>query len=338
VHLKVLTSALADYSGRDTQSELMPVMTSWGSKALQPLLSQIGHFQPDIIHIQFPTQGYDSVKGLAVLAYMARWRLGIPVVATMHEYLPTTFHQSDLYIHAIACFANRIIAVRPDFHARLHWLLKPLLRESKIKFIASASSVPRVILSSSERKAIKQELGCASANLVAFFGFSFPHKGVDLLFQIADPRRHHLLLIGELSSADAYHKRILELAQSGQWAGRTTITGFVDADKAARLLAAADAVVFPYRLGGGVWNSSLHAALSQDTFVLTTSNQRRGYDRVDNVYYASPDAVDEMRQALLSYENVRISRKSEGKDPWRAVALAHYQVYASLLDHQRGRA
>jgi glycosyltransferase involved in cell wall biosynthesis len=285
---------------------------------------------PDIVHIQFPTQGYDTSSGLAVIAFFSRFRHRVPVVVTLHEFLPSTMTRANLYIHALALIANRIVVVRPEYYAAIPWPLRLFIPETKIRFITNAAAVPRVELSETERQAVKQDLGCGAGELVAFFGFSYPHKGVDLLFRIADPSRHHLLLIGELSPDDAYHAQLLKAADSDAWRGRVTITGFVEPAQAGRLLAAADAVVFPYRVGGGTWNSSLHAATGQGTFALTTSRERNGYDAEANIYYALPEAVDEMRQALVDHGGAR-RRHGPAADPWIEIAKAHKELYASLV-------
>lgn len=325
VETRVLTSEAAQHAANGAEVPGVRGMRSWHRRALAPFFDQLSGFQPDAVHIQFPTQGYDALSGLVAMAAHARFRARVPVVVTMHEYIPDGLHAG---IYALAALASRIVVVRPQYHERTPALAKALVRRAKIRFIPNASAVPAISLTAAERASTRQELA-RDAAIVAFFGFSYPHKGVDLLFQIADPARHHLLLIGELSSGDAYHQRLRQLAASPQWKDRVTITGFVEADRAARLLAAADAVVFPYREGGGGWNSSLHAAMSQETFVLITSQEQRGYDVAANVYYARPGDVPEMRDALAAHGGTRLDRKAP--DSWKDIARAHRELYAGLV-------
>lgn len=331
IEVTVLTSALDMRPAETPGIEVMRVMPTWHRSARERFETAMRRLSPDVVHIQFPTQGYDFVNGLALIALSSRLRWRVPVVVTLHEFLPRIRNRSDRWTHTLALVANRLVVVRPNYHATLPWPTKLLVPERKVQFVANASVVPRVSLSEPERDAVKRGLGCDSTKLVAFFGFSYPHKGVDLLFEIADPAKHHLLLIGELSPTDPYHARLRALAESGQWKGRVTITGFVEASEAGRLLAAADAAVFPHRGGGGSWNSSLHAASSQGTFVLTTSAERNGYDADANIYYAQPDAVDEMRRALLTHQGVRRAHATADQDPWREIARVHAEIYRSLL-------
>jgi glycosyltransferase involved in cell wall biosynthesis len=326
--VSVLTGASI---GTSTADQVHKFVRTWRRGAVADLKVALERTRPDIVHIQFPTQGYDSVTGLVAIAAHCRLRAKLPVVATMHEYLPDTFGQVDRHIYALAILAIRILVVRPQYHERIPRRVRLLMPSKKIRFIGNASSVPAVTMTPGEREAAKRALGAGSARIVAFFGFSYPHKGVDQLFSFASPALHHLLLIGEITPHDPYHARLLELAASPEWKGKVTITGFVDPQEAGRLLACADAVAFPYRGGGGVWNSSLHAALSQETFILATSADRRGYDQEMNIYYAEPDNLNEMRSALLAYQGMRGRKRQPVTDAWSAIAIAHEEVYASLL-------
>lgn len=329
IGVSVLTTEFEAGARPRARVNVLRVMSTWHARGRHLFVAAMRRVEPDIVHIQFPTQGYDRWSGLAAIALIARFRWRVPVVATLHEFLPRTTYRADRWIHALALLANRIVVVRPEYYATIPRLLRVFVPERRIRFISNASAIPVATLGEAERTAIKDSIGCGTAKLVAFFGFSFPHKGVDLLFRIADPARHHLLLIGELKPNDTYHAKLRALAESSEWKGRVTITGFVDSGQAARLLAAADAAVFPYRVGGGIWNSSLHAATSQGTFTLTTSMERNGYDSEANAYYARAEDVDEMRQALLKYQGTR--KEPGSHDAWLQIARAHKELYLSLI-------
>ena len=333
--VSVFTTALDAHAEPAAGMEVLRVARSWHARRLAGFGATLRARKPDIVHIQFPTQGYDHWSGLAAIAALCRFRWRTPVVLTLHEPLPRTTYRSDRWVQALALIANRIVVVRPEYHASMPWVLRLFIPARKIRFISNASALPVVELGESERQAMRRGVGCDGEALIAFFGFSYEHKGVDLLFRIADPARHRLLLIGHLAADDPYHARLRALADSSEWKGRVTITGFVEPLVAARMLSAADAAVFPYRVGGGVWNSSLHAATSQGTFVLTTSLERSGYDSAANVYYARPDDVVEMTRALLAHQGIRKPRPS--RDPWLDIAAAHKELYLSLVMQRASR-
>jgi glycosyltransferase involved in cell wall biosynthesis len=207
-----------------------------------------------------------------------------------------------------------------------------LIRHKEFRFIPNASSIPPVRLSGEERAAVRSEAGAHVGEMIVYFGFASPGKGIELLFRVADPERHRLVLICDLSAEDGYHASIIDLASRGDWAGKVTVTGFLPPEDAGRLLAAADAAVFPLLNGGGEWNSSIHGAAAQGTFVLATSLDRRGYDAVKNIYYAVPGDVEEMRQALREHLGRRRPPPADSLEAqWDSIAEAHLELYRKLL-------
>jgi glycosyltransferase involved in cell wall biosynthesis len=329
--VSVLTSVLPAVEQSSSSPIVFRTMHTWRAQAVAEVEALIRRLKPDIVHMQVPTQGYDDWKGLALMALAVRVKLRIPFVVTAHEYLPDSSVRKALWLYLLAAVANRIVVVRPGFRERVPKLLKLILPKRKFEFISNGSVLPKVTLSVAEREAVKRDAHCSERRLIVYFGFSFPHKGVDLLFRIADPEEHCLMFIGPLSADDPYHEELRRLAATGAWQGRATFTGFIGAEEAARLLAAADAAVFPYRTGGGVWNSSLHAAMVQDTFVLTTSLEQNGYDAPTNVYYARPGDLEEMRRALRQYQGTRRARPFTAEDEWLAIAQRHRQIFGALL-------
>jgi glycosyltransferase involved in cell wall biosynthesis len=306
-------------------------MAGWRLGDLRTLWEAARAFGPDVVHVQYPTQGYGAVTGLSALPCAVRTLLRLPVVETFHEYVPRGFSRIVGCMYAMALFASALVVVRPQYRKRMPKPMDWLLGARPFRFIPNASAIPAISLSPGERDAIRQSIVGADLPIVAHFGFVFPHKGVERLFEIADPQQHHLLLIGPLSRTDPYHARVLELAEGAKWKGRVTITGYVDAGRAARLLAASDAAVFPFVEGGGIWNSSLHAATDQGTFVLTTSSERRGYDAKANVYHAAPDDIDDMRTGLLAHLGSRRPPAiAAAEAEWTRIAQAHVALYRTV--------
>lgn len=331
IELQVLTSQLGD-APRNDPPWLRRVLPSWRISALPRFLAVARAFAPDIVHLQYPTQGYRNKSGLALIPVLARSLLGSSVVETWHEYPPSFFTKGMLCMCALAFAAETVTVVRPEYLKHIRGLLAAVLGKTPIRFVPNASVIPAVELTPVERAELRSQLGCGERRLVSFFGFAYPHKGVDQLFEIADPQRHHLLVIGELSQSDAYHERLRALADSDRWRGKVTVAGFVNPERAARLLAASDAAVFPFSGGGGTWNSSVHAATSQGTFTIITSRAQQGYAADQNMYYAPPGAIDEMRAALDRHAGSRTPHGVSGAaDPWPGIAQAHAELYRSLM-------
>lgn len=334
VELEVL-STLLPVPIRDDPPWVRRIMPNWRVYALPRLIAAAREFRPDLVHVQYPAQGYRSVSGPVLIPLLARWRLSAPVVVTLHEYLPPAWTVHAVPFWGAALAASAIVVVRPDYREHLAGPIAWLMRDTPLRLIPNASVIPAVELSATERTALRERLGCGGRRLICFFGFAYPPKGVDQLFRIADPERDHLLLIGELSPSDAYHRQLRALADSDRWRGKSTVTGFVEPGEAARWLAASDAAIFPFSGGGGTWNSSLHAATSQGTFAIVTSNDRNGYAPEQNIYYAAPGAIEEMRAALADYAGRRSPSGSTRLDQaWAEIAGAHSELYRAALSRR----
>lgn len=320
----VLTDVSATPSPSDFQFEVLPICCGWRMTDVLRIGLAARRWKPDIMHIQYPTQGY----GQRYLPWFlpALFRLaGVPVVQTWHGY-----DSRRMSVHWIlnAAVSGSLICVSQEYIDKMAPFYRWLNRRKHIQFIPNAATIPPIRLSDKEKSDLQLRFAASRAKLVVFFGFAYPDRGVELLFQVADPAHHHIVLISDLNSSDTYHQLVLDCANRKPWAGKVTVTGYLPASDAGRLLAAADAIVLPFRDGGGMWNTSIRAGMAQGTFVLTTARERHGYDSTDNVYYARPDDVDDMRHALQTYVSRRHNVVGQGlQSDWDSIARAHISVY-----------
>lgn len=321
VLIGVLTSREAQV---DPPSVELLSVESWDLSRARSVVRQIQGWKPDLVHVQYPTQGYRGVFPW-ILPSVLRL-VTIPTVLTWHEIYryPHPAHLPNLLAPA------GIVVVRPNYVESMFTPYKWILGSIPIRFIPNASSLPVVILDDLERNSVRAGLNVQGRRVITFFGFFYPSKGVDRLFEIADPQTDHLVLMGPLDSKDSFQSAIRTRAESEPWRGRVTVTGFEKPDRAARILAASDAVVLPFRDGGGIWNTSLHAASQQGTLVVTTSRDRTGYDAERHVYWAEPLDMEAMRRALDIYSGVR--RQIQEVDPWKPIAEEHIRFYREILD------
>lgn len=305
--------------------ELFPVVRTWGIAEASSIVGRIRRWRPDVVHIQYPTHYYREIQW--VLPMLARIANG-PVVQTWHEYYSSRSWPSILN----AALPGGLVVVRPNYREKMPGWYRWLIRRKEFRFIPNASSIPAVRLAEGERAAIRSKVGSHGRELIAYFGFASPAKGIESLFEIADPQCHRLVLICDLSAADAYQASVLALVNRADWAGKVVVTGFLPPVEAGKLLAAADAAVFPFRDGGGEWNSSIHGATAQGTFVLTTSHERRGDDAGKNIHFAIPGDLEGMRQALREHMGKRIPAPAETPTAgWNSIADAHVELYRTLL-------
>lgn len=328
VQIGVLTSASVGEICKLDGIKIFPVIIRWSLKETVKVIEVIRHWSPDIVHIQYPTQGYGNGL-LPSLLPMISFLMGKKVVQTWHE----GFSRRDLVELLLKSIVpTRLVFVRPRYKEYLHFLLHWALWGKKSVFIPNASSIPHVELSALEKIAIKKQYLKNQKRLVVFFGFIYPHKGVDLLFEIADPASDQIVIAGEIQKIGDYPQEIMRRASDEHWIDKVTITGFLPAADVAALLAVADAVILPFRIGGGEWNTSIHGAVLNGAFVITTSQTQSGYDKKHNVYYAKVDDIQEMRSALGTYAGIRREYHADiDRDEWRQIGDKHRSLYESFL-------
>jgi len=85
------------------------------------------------------------------------------------------------------------------------WKKKPV-------FIRSASTIPRIDLSEQEKHVLRMHTYKNKLRLIVFFGFASPEKGVELLFDIADPVSDHIVIAGEIDKGGDYYRDIMRRA------------------------------------------------------------------------------------------------------------------------------
>ena len=234
----------------------------------------------------------------------------------------------------LAVVPGDVIVVRPEFAARMPRWYGLLRVRDRLRLIPNGPMIPRAEVDDAKRAALRDRYGAPGKALLAFFGFVYEHKGIDDLFAMLDPKRHHLVIVGEVKESDPFQRTVLRRIHEPPLEGHVTLSGFLPAMQAAEVLAAADAVVLPYREGAGTWNTTLKAAALQGTFVLTTSVERHGFDAAQNVYYARPGDSADLRKALDEHSGLRNQAPSmELAGPsWSEIAERHLEVY-----EKRGR-
>jgi len=296
----------------------------WSLRNALGALRAVVKWKPDVVHVQFPTQGYRSDWLPWVLPLLLRL-VSIRVVQTWHEIMPMGLRSLPL------CFSpGPVVVVRPNYFESIASWCRRLLANRRIVFVPSASSIPPARLTERERAELHAKLAAGQDRAVSYFGFAYPHKGMEALFEIADPRRDRLVLICDLQESNPYHRLILDKCRSVPWDGKVSVTGFLPSDEIANALSASDAVVLPFAGGGGDWNTSLQAAAIQGVFLVTTSLTAEGYDAKHNVHNCPPGDIACMRAALDSRIGHRIEPAGEANREWARIAEAHLRVYGDL--------
>jgi glycosyltransferase involved in cell wall biosynthesis len=323
VEVGVVTTGASEEPTLASKVCVFRVVFDWRLRNFPQIKWALSQFCPDVVHIQYPTQGYNGwiPKFLPVLIRL----MGIPVVQTWHE------HFSDCRaiggLNLLGCDA--LIYVRPDLPNNLPAWVSRWLGKTPLVYVPNTSTIPNVSLSSEHAMAIKQELS-GGKPIVCYFGFANPNKGIERVFEIADSKSHHLVLICDLNENHPYQANILKRTSSGPWAGKVTVTGFQPATNVGQFLAVADAVLFPFLDGAGEWNTSLKAAEAAGVFTIATTKDSSvlGYHEKRNIYFASCDDMPGMQVALKRYLGRRV--ESRLGNEWGRIATEHERIYRSL--------
>jgi glycosyltransferase involved in cell wall biosynthesis len=331
----VLTSSQASSVDTTEHLTVYPIIDNWGIASMPRIARFIRQWDPDIVHIQYPSQGYAQGGGrlrslcVALLPLLA-YACGKRVIQTWHEYTADTFGSAlNFLIRALA--PSRLIVVRPDFSTNAGPLVRTLARIKSATFIHNASAIPKHRFTSERLREARSAFLQGQKRLLVFFGFLYPHKGAELLFQIADPATDQLLFVGGYDTDSSYMLEFNKLMSSPAWSGKARLLGYKPIEEVSLILSIADAVILPFRTGGGVWNTSLHAAITHHRFVITTSSTQIGYDEATHVYYCPVDDVALMKQALDSQPSASgATAHDDTPDEWINIARHHITLYHGL--------
>lgn len=278
----------------------------------------------DVVHIQFPTQGYGD--GLLPMALpLLSTLLRTPCVQTLHEPRLGPW-DIMLGLGRAAC-----ITPRPDIRRKMDFVRRQMSRGADIHVIGNASLLPAVQLGVEERKQVRAQHVPEGSLLLLFFGFLSPAKGCEALLGIAAARPDvHVVIAGAIDPDSPYHRGLLERIRADGLQDRIHMPGYLDDATLSRLIAAADAVVLPFTTGSGEWNTSLQAARAQGSFVVTTSRDRSGYIEEENTFFASPGAVQAMLAGIGTHAGTRLPARDINAD-WERIANRHVEIYRSVV-------
>lgn len=290
---------------------------------LSGLFRLLRSHQPDVVHVQFPSQGFYGRYLPAALPVICTL-LGRKVVVTHHEIYRSTGWSRAL-LQSLGSRAS--IFVRPNFIERSPKVVQRVLASKPWAFIRNASPIAPSHLGERARQGLRADLVKGRRRLLVFFGFVYPSKGVPLLFQIGRPGTDRILIAGDCKD-ELYKTQIRTAAAAHGWEPSDyEFLGYLDVKRSADILSAADAVVLPFLEGGGEWNTSIHGAVSQGTLVITTSQSRTGFDPELNIAYCKPGDVEGMKEDLDRW----CGRRNPARDPlteWSEIATQHTEIYA----------
>lgn len=324
LELAILTSTYPTDEYHIESVKILHNKHGWRLRNLFKIKKLISEFNPDVAHIQYPTIGYTGIiaKYLPVLCKM----MGIKVIQTWHEHYAGC--GTIGWPNVISC--DGLIYVRPDLPVLLPTWVKYWLRSIPQMYVPNAATIPIPALNENDILIIKQKIS-KDKKIVCFFGFANQNKGLENLFKIVNPETQHLVLICDLDIRNPYQEEILNIIKQEKWVKHVTVTGFLPSQEVGKILAASDAIIFPFPDGTGVWNTSLKAAENSGVFTIATTKQPEllGYQKDRNIYYLACDDINSMGEVLDHYIGNRIMLNTSYS--WEDVSRSHHQFYQKLL-------
>lgn len=333
----ILTSKQAD---KLNDADVLNVLPNWRLKNFFFAVKEIKKWEPDLIHFQFPSLGYKTGL-LPYFLCMYLVMIKYKVIQTWHEppvKSPFSRNLAEKFKRFIfsfrylpnAIFSGNIIEVEKNALKNLRLIYKPLIKNKKVSHIPVTSNIP--VSSASEAILCEtRRMFSKDKKIITYFGFVFPHKGIDQIFEIADPKRDHVVLICSFKEYDPYHKELKNKINSfEEWKGSFTITGFIESEKVADILMASDIVILPFRTETTLRNGSVFAAMLQGTTIVTTSKNRTGFDKDNNIYFNKPDDIDAMSLDLDDILSKKTIKKKANLLTWRDIAKMHVKLYDNI--------
>ena len=344
IGVTVITSSYRGIAQRCGNPAVRPEIEGWslahGVSALRTILMT----DADVWHFQMGTREHrNRLFPYVLIPIVALLRRQKKVVVTFHE-LPHPEFRRHLVRGLVRVIREWLCVICADGLVSVSVSYKEALTRSyqftrsvPFRVIGIAPTIPRSKLNSEQLRSLRWRIGIEDGTLLlSYFGFVHAAKGFeDTLAVLNNSRKSgvlaRLIVLGELSEKDTFHKRILRKIGQEGLTGFVQVLGYLDADSVADYLAASDACVLPFKEGVQPKNSSFLAAIAQGTLVITTSSERSGLDDGANVYYALPGDVEGMAAAARKYGGRKGSRDAAGIQTWSAIVEKHICLYADLL-------
>jgi glycosyltransferase involved in cell wall biosynthesis len=263
IRVTVLTDVRAIGATEQHGVKILPVIRGWRLIELIRIAKVVKKIAPDLVHIQYPTQGY-SGNMPRLMPFLMR-SLGMPCVQTWHEPI---LGRSGLWL---LIGLDVLITVREELMSSLPKFTQKALSNTKLSWVPAASILPTVSLCDDERSRLRQQYISDDKKLLVYYGFVAPLKGIEVLLETVVKTNTKLMMACDLDPMNDYHRSLLNRISAMGIASRVVILGFLENEELANLLAVADAVVLPFKDGAQDCNTSIDGAAAQGTFVLTTS-------------------------------------------------------------------
>ena len=289
--------------------------TNWSVGNLFSYLNEINSKKADLIHIQYPTEGYGySFLPLLLMAFLPRKK----IIVTIHELSNRTF-KARVFTMLLLFFSNKIIVTNEIEYQHLKNL--PILNRKETFIINIGSNIPKsnnVFRSFSERKID-----------LAYFGHIRPIKGLESFISVANKfcGTKRCAIIGQnLSKYQSYLGDLQAQSDKINYVLNGSVLQTADN------LSECKIVYLPFPDGVSSRRGSLMAAALNGCVIVTTYSD----DKVTNDFFKKYCyLVNNKDEATTIIEQLLIGNDCVDKNvsklmdlfSWEEIAKRHFEVY-----------
>ena len=321
---------------------------------------RVRHSAPDVVHVQFAPSAFRFSARPGLLPDLVR----APVVTTLHEYgwwsaapwVPDrawrALERRGWFDRETGRLAPRSAAAVTTNSGHAHALQDRLRRDAVPVPLAPNVADHGPV----DRDAVRDRLGVPrDAQVVAFFGFVHPVKGVRYLVDAAAALRArgrpvHVLVLGGFTSlalpedeAAAFRAELEGHVRDR--GGHVTITGLLPGEEVSAALHASDVACFPFTAGATTKSGAVLSAFAHGLPTVVTAAGPPDPELVDGrTVVVAPRVRDGAALAdaltrLLDDRDLRARVAAGGaglaeQRTWPRVAAAHRELYRQVLGHQ----
>jgi len=360
------------------QPDVIGAVKDWSLPSLVPLVRSLLSHPTDILHIQHAAGSYGFQRPIFLLPLLLR-SLGYrpPIVTTAHEYGWWEWEPGWIQANWLE-FAKNWGQKRGWWDREDGWLLTgsqailtpneniaaivrdrlPYLRD-RLHIIPIAANVS---VAPSDRPTARHQLRqtCGwpnDAEVIAFFGFLHPVKGIETLLQ-AMQRIHstypkaRLLLVGGVETlslqgedAQRYWQKLQTLINELGLKDIAHCTGYVSDEQASHFLSGADIGVLPFNPGVTLKSGSFLALLAHQLPTIITESDETDpiLKQADWIKRIPPRDTSALTDALIALLGDRPQRQHSTQAghqfvqnrTWEAIASQHRTLYEKLLSKSK---
>lgn len=293
----------------------------WSTKKIFSVIKQIRSFQPDIIHIQYPSVGYGASFVPHIVSMMFK-----RTIVTVHEVSDVKLlRRLSLFffsLRATLIFTNTFEL--GNFKKLFPWYRK----KNYIVPIGSNINFPFIPKGSYVTNRTKNE--------IIYFGYIRPKKGIEDVIKLANildkngDTKYKIVIMGRLLPMfESYHKELLNLGNPANLEWRLNLT----VEEVFTNLRNATYVYLPYPDGISERRGSFLAALCSGTPMFTKKGEQTTLEMHDIVLMVnSPEVfVNILTTSNPSeyYKKINIVKIREYLDAhtWLHISNIHYNIY-----------